>query len=250
MIVGIILAFLAVLAAIMVEAYKSKMRRANPYNTKSTTPEPAMLSAPAEHSRNDRNRKGDVALTQTIAQLTAASLKPWSWTAPHEVEHLVAVRKMEKPSQAEVWAEQLTTLGTDISSAMLLPATVSTGNPSLGTHAYVVDFGRAHITCETDEEMEDLQRALTFSAMSIVRRYLLDRAEELAVRATRAEVTDMPVWTILRVNGSSTMSFRSEEEAIAVVGALNDVYYERTELIRNRLAQTVADLARKAKDWA
>lgn len=249
MITGLILALLAVLAAIMVEAYKSKIRRANPYALHHLS-EPPMLAAPAEHSRNDRNRKSDVALTQAIASLTAASLKPWCWTAHHEVEHLNALRRMEKPNQAEVWAEQLIMLGTDISSAMLVPATVSTGNPSIGTVEYVVKFGKAQITCSTDEEMAALQSALTSSAMSIVRKYVLDRAEELAVRATRAEVTDMPVWTTLRVNGSSTMSFRSEEEAVAVVGALNEAYFEHTKPIRDRLAQTVADLARKAKDWA
>lgn len=231
--------FLGVLATVLIEAYKAWIRRANPY-AKPQPLEPPMPAPPAEHSRNDYDRKWDTALTQAIGDLIRGSEAPWD---------LVVIGMSGDPmgNYNGTWSKQLAMLGTDISAAKQMTASVTTGNPSLGVAAMHVYFGRAVLLCESDEQMADIQRVCSRGAHDILASYIAKRSDELAALAVQSprNHTTLPVASKIVVNGASVMCFRSSAEAHEYLGALNGVYEKATAERRKAMALDIASMCQK-----
>ena len=260
----LIVSAIAVLVAVMFEAHRSRLRRKAPY-TRSRQPEPIMptkphnlhpydppfdpqapahqqqkrhMPPPAEHSRNDYDRKWDTALTQAIGDLVRASVVPWGLVLiDHKTEEDILFFNGS-------WTMQLGALGTDISAAKQMTASVTTGNPSLGTQSMRVHFGKAELLCESDEEMGAIQRTVSLGAHTILRSYIAKRSAELAAQAVQsaAAYKPLPVHSKLIVNGSSVMTFRTDAEAREYVGALNGVYETATATRRKAMAEAIVAL--------
>lgn len=236
--IAIALVLGSVLAAILVEAYKSRMRRANPYS-KYQNQEPPMTesisAAPPEQSLNDVQalRDWDIKLARAVASLTDSAMAPW---------HVYPLPHPENNNWNDSWAHTLTGLQTCISAARMLTADIATGDHL--RDSYLVQCGKTRIVLTDHKVAVRLQQDLKREIASVIATYVQRRLVEIRGFVIQSEHAHdhLAVPATMSVNGSSTMAFRTMEEADEVVGRLNAAVEKLVAPCREEQAQEIVRL--------